>query len=74
MQLSSARIVLTGATGGLGEALATALSAAGATLLLTRRNDAQLEKIAQLAGPGGPEMQADLITAAGVAAVARAAG
>ncbi|MFU8894865.1 MAG: SDR family oxidoreductase [Gammaproteobacteria bacterium] len=74
MQLSSARIVLTGATGGLGEALAAALSAAGATLLLTGRNAAQLEKLAPLAGAGGRVLQADLSTAEGVAAVAQAAG
>ena len=37
MQLNRARILLTGATGGLGEALASHLSAAGAALLLAAR-------------------------------------
>jgi short-subunit dehydrogenase len=72
MQLRSARIVLTGATGGLGEALAEALYQAGATLLLTGRNAEQLAKVAPWAGGG--VLQADLSTAEGVDRVAAAAG
>jgi short-subunit dehydrogenase len=73
MQLKGARIVLTGATGGLGQALAESLAAAGACLLLTGRNRERLEAVAAQAGPGTRWVQADLGTAAGVADVARAA-
>lgn len=43
MKLSDARIVLTGATGGIGQATARELLRAGATLLLVARSDAALE-------------------------------
>jgi short-subunit dehydrogenase len=72
MELKRARIVLTGATGGLGEALAGQLSAAGAALLLTGRNAQQLARLAPLAGAGGCVLQADLGTPEGIAAVATA--
>ena len=42
MQLKNARILLTGAGGGLGQELARQLSAAGATLLLAGRDVAKL--------------------------------
>ena len=73
MELNRARIVLTGATGGLGEALAAELSGAGATLLLTGRNAPQLERIGLLSGANCQLLQADLGTAQGIATVARAA-
>lgn len=73
MQLNGARIVLTGATGGLGEALAADLSGRGAVLLLTGRNRERLEAIATSLGAGHRWVQADLGTAEGVAAVAAAA-
>lgn len=72
MELNRARIVLTGATGGLGEALARQLSAAGALLLITGRNAEQLERIRQLAGAGCRALQADLTTPEGIAETARA--
>jgi len=72
VQLNRARIVLTGATGGLGEALAAELSAAGAALLLTGRNAEQLAKVGLLRGANCQVLQADLSTAEGVATVARA--
>jgi short-subunit dehydrogenase len=51
MQLSEARILLTGSTGGLGEALARQLAAAGARLLLAGRDAERLASInAALAG------------------------
>ena len=73
MQLKGARVVLTGATGGLGEALAQQLSAAGAHLLLTGRNRERLEAMATRAGESGRWVQADLATPAGIATVAEAA-
>lgn len=73
MQLNQARIVLTGATGGLGEALTVRLSAAGATLLLTGRNAAFLARLARDAGPACDVLQADLSTSTGISNTARAA-
>jgi short-subunit dehydrogenase len=72
MQLSQARIVLTGATGGLGEALAVQLSATGASLLLSGRNLEQLARIRLRVGGDCEVLPADLSTAAGIAATARA--
>jgi short-subunit dehydrogenase len=43
--LQSARILLTGATGGLGQALAQRLAARGARLLLTGRNQERLQRL-----------------------------
>jgi short-subunit dehydrogenase len=47
------RILLTGAAGGLGEITAQAFAEAGATLILSSRNEAKLNEIAA-ALPGGP--------------------
>ena len=44
--LQNKKIILTGATGGIGRALAARLSAAGVRLLLTARNAQQLEQLA----------------------------
>jgi short-subunit dehydrogenase len=46
MKARDARIVLTGATGGIGAAAAARLAAAGASLLLTGRNPARLAALA----------------------------
>ncbi|MDR2838899.1 MAG: SDR family oxidoreductase [Azonexus sp.] len=46
MQLKNARILLTGATGGLGRALAEQLAAGGAALLLTGRDAGRLASVA----------------------------
>jgi short-subunit dehydrogenase len=73
MQLTKARILLTGATGGLGEALATHLSAAGAALLLTGRNADKLAAIPLAAGTECVRLQADLTSANGIADAASAA-
>lgn len=73
MQLNRARILLTGATGGLGEALASHLSAAGAALLLTGRNEDKLAAIPLVAGAECVRLQADLATPEGIAAAAAAA-
>ena len=73
MQLNGARIVLTGATGGLGQALVQRLAGKGAVLLLSGRNLARLEAVAAQAGAGHRCVQADISTPGGVAAVAEAA-
>lgn len=73
MQLKGARVVLTGATGGLGAALAERLAGRGAMLLLTGRSRERLEAVALQVGPGHRCVQADLGTPGGVAAVAAAA-
>ena len=47
MKISGSRIMLTGASGGLGRAIARLLSANNAELLLTARNQQQLEALAK---------------------------
>ena len=66
MKLDQARVLLTGAGGGIGQAMADALRASGAAVLGTGRRGAPQ--------PGQDWVQADLTTAAGIAAVAAAAG
>lgn len=73
MQLTHARILLTGATGGLGEALASQLSAAGAALLLTGRKADKLVTIPLATDCEWVCLPADLNTAEGIAATAAAA-
>ena len=52
MNPADARVLLTGATGGIGRAMAKALHAAGASLLLTARSPQRLAELAtELAGP-----------------------
>jgi short-subunit dehydrogenase len=72
MELNRARIVLTGATGGLGEALVRRLRAAGALLLVTGRNPEQLAHVREVGGTGCRALQADLTTIEGRAAVTQA--
>lgn len=53
MRLNGARVLLTGASGGLGQALATTLADAGASLLLVGRDQPRLAALAiRLAGGG----------------------
>lgn len=72
VQLSGARVLLTGATGGLGHAIARAMHAAGATLTLTGRRTDVLEPLAKelLAAT----IAADLASAADVHRVMDEAG
>ena len=59
-------IVLTGASGGIGRAIAAALSGEGARLLLVGRNEQKLSiSLAGLAGDGHITVAADLSTDAG---------
>lgn len=53
MSFTGKRILLTGAAGGLGEITAMAFAEAGATLILSSRNEEKLNEIAA-ALPGGP--------------------
>jgi len=72
MELSRARIVLTGATGGLGAALADALSASGARLLLSGRDAGLLAEASQRHGAGCSACAANLATPAGIETLAQA--
>ncbi|RKT58579.1 short-subunit dehydrogenase [Azonexus fungiphilus] len=77
MQLNGARILLTGASGGLGGVLARELAQAGAALLLTGRDPVALARIDLPAGSDYRLLQADLTDAAGIdsaVAAARAFG
>jgi short-subunit dehydrogenase len=64
MQLSGATALLTGATGGLGRAIAGALAERGATLVLSGRNAEALEQLAsELPSSGHITVPADLAQA-----------
>jgi short-subunit dehydrogenase len=56
--LESASVLVTGATGGLGRAIAPALAQRGARLILTARREAELEALAEAVG--GRAVVADL--------------
>jgi short-subunit dehydrogenase len=72
VQLQGSTVLLTGATGGIGQAIARALDERGARLLLTARREAQLDEIAKELG-GRPEVfPADLTY--DTAAIAERAG
>jgi short-subunit dehydrogenase len=73
MQLNQARILLTGASGGLGQALAQQLSAGGAALLLTGREGDRMGGL--VPDPGGELscLQADLTDAGDLDRIAAAA-
>ena len=73
MQLTDARILLTGASGGLGQALARQLAAAGAKVLLAGRDTAKLAEITHAIGAGHASVCADLNRPEGIAAAAAAA-
>jgi short-subunit dehydrogenase len=66
MQVKNKRLLLTGATGGLGRACATRLAAEGASLVLSGRQQELLEQmLAELPGSGHSLIAADLGTAEG---------
>lgn len=73
MQLKNARILLTGASGGLGQELACQLTDGGAALLLAGRDSGRLNALATSLGPGAASICADLERASGIAALAGAA-
>ncbi len=71
MQLAGRTVLLTGATGGIGQAIARRLHAAGATLVLTGRRSDVLEPLAAEVG-GARTLAVDLGERAQVAALADA--
>lgn len=73
MQLKGARILLTGASGGLGRALAAELASAGAALLLTGRDPGALTRIELPCGCEHQRLEADLGLAEDIANVVQAA-
>jgi len=73
MQLSESRILLTGATGGLGEELAHQLARAGARLLLAGRDAARLAKVNDALGGSHTTIRAELTRPEGIADTANAA-
>lgn len=73
MKLENARILLTGAAGGLGQELARQLHEAGASLLLAGRDAARLEALRASLGTPAAVVVADLNRPEGVALTARAA-
>ncbi len=73
MKLENARILLTGAAGGLGSELARQLTAAGSSLLLAGRNAKRLEALRETLGTNAAVVAADLTSTEGVALTVRAA-
>jgi len=73
MQLNHARILLTGATGGLGQALTRQLAASGASLLVAGRDTGKLAALTSSIGSGHSSVRADLDRPEGIAAAAGAA-
>jgi short-subunit dehydrogenase len=72
VRVSGTRVLLTGATGGIGEALATAFAEAGATLVLSGRRDVELKELADRTG--GTAVVADLAERADVERLLEEAG
>lgn len=69
MNLNGKTVLLTGATGGIGEAIARQLCTRGARLILVGRSGTELKRIAralQLAQRNGFTLQADLTTHSGL--------
>jgi short-subunit dehydrogenase len=61
VKLAGKRVLLTGATGGLGRAIASALAGRGATLVLSSRRSGELEELgASLRGSGHATLIGDL--------------
>ena len=77
MKLAEARVVLTGAAGGIGAPTARALARAGAQLMLVGRDAARLQALARdiaaASGPRADVIVADITRAEGVEAVRVAA-
>ncbi|HEY1854651.1 MAG TPA: SDR family NAD(P)-dependent oxidoreductase [Solirubrobacterales bacterium] len=74
MEVRGRRALLTGATGGIGRAIARELAAAGATVLLSGRQAEALEQlVAELPGEGHAVLPADLGDADAAASLAAAA-
>ena len=72
VRLAGARCLVTGASGGIGRAIALELAGRGATLVLTGRDETALAAAA--GASGGRALPADLTAPGAVAALAAAAG
>src|SRR5580704_5162335 len=60
MQLTGTRVAVTGATSGLGQAMAEALVAAGARVAVTSRERSRAEAAAAALGPGAVGIELDV--------------
>jgi short-subunit dehydrogenase len=74
VQLHGATVLLTGATGGIGQAIAKALDAEGAHVLLSGRRTEQLEELRGQLGDGAACLPADLTDHGAAADLAERAG
>lgn len=75
MELTGKTVLLTGATGGLGRAIATALADGGARLILSSRKQHELDELsASLAGEGHRTIVSDLAEAGAAPALLADAG
>jgi short-subunit dehydrogenase len=75
VELSGARVLLTGATGGIGNAIARALHERGAHVVVTGRRQEQLDELASELGDRVKPVTADLASRDGVRSLAdRASG
>src|SRR6266702_522568 len=72
MKMSGSRVLVTGATGGIGEAIAAACAAAGASVIVSGRRADAVEKAA--AQVGGKGVVADLAAEGAVQALLADAG
>lgn len=73
MQLTNAKILLTGASGGLGQVLAQQLALTGAQLLLAGRDASRLASVGSSLAGQGASVRADLTRPEGIAAAVGAA-
>jgi len=74
MQLEGRQVLLTGASGGIGQAIARALHARGAQLLVSGRRADALEGLVAALGSRAESMPADLASTEGARALAERAG
>jgi short-subunit dehydrogenase len=75
MEITGKKVLLTGATGGLGRAMASTLAGAGAEMILSGRNEEALQGLAdELAGGGHSVLAADLGVEGGALDLAKRAG
>ncbi|MBD0282786.1 MAG: SDR family NAD(P)-dependent oxidoreductase [Thermoleophilaceae bacterium] len=74
VQVGGTTVLLTGASGGIGQAVARTLRARGARVLLSGRRAGALEQLRAELGGGAEVLEADLGDAAGAAGLAARAG
>lgn len=60
MQLKGRRALVTGATGGIGQAIARELAARGCAVTVTGRREQQLQRLVNELGPSARALTADL--------------